>query len=1817
MTFYRCQNKSDDWCDTVIDIFHMHAQRMPNTIALSDDQSELTYQRLDEKTNQIAQWLQQQDVKPGDFVAILLAPSIDFIVCILAIVKSGAVYIPLDRLAPQKRLAEILEDAAPKLMITDGAFLLPGDSCPTFLMASVERAVLAYSTKKVKGKLSPISPLYMMYTSGSTGTPKGVMVPHRAVVNLVAVDNYAKVHEGGRVAQFSNLAFDASTFEIWSALLNGSTLVIASQNVRSDLFKLKPFVEQHAIEYLFLPTSLFHQLIKSAIDVLNHVKVIIFGGEQVNIKLLKTYIQYRQKNTLPVTLINGYGPTEATTFTCRRLYDENFFLNDDEFASIGQAIDNVKTYILDENYQICLEGELYISGVNLALGYHNCHHQNEAKFIQNPFCKDDPFQRLYKTGDKVKTLPSGNLLYLGRLDDQVKIGGFRIHLNEVENQLMKHPDISLTAVTVELGGGAHQLLTAYLVSSSRDQKIDAGVLWHFLSESLPPYMVPSKYCLVEQLPLTPVGKVDKSRLHTIPHLDLSLHSDISSLSQIEEQIKRIWMHLLNRQTVDINKNLFEMGVNSLLMAEACTRINEALQSTLQVSTLITYPTIHRLSRYLEGDIEEEEKITHRKQVASLDIAIIGMSCRFPKASAIQAFWDNLCQGEDGLTRFTDDELMQAGRQNKLKHENFVPVKGVLSDIDQFDASFFGFNPVDASMLDPQQRIFLECAWEALEHAGVAPSKIGSKTISVFAGMADSTYLHENLLKNNWVYQEQDRFQQRIASSMGMLSTQVSYRLNLKGRSLNINTACSTGLVTVAAACQELINGNSDVALAGAVSIVVPQIDGYIYQQGSIESSDGVCRPFDSRANGTVFSNGVGVVILKRLTDAINDNDTIYAVIKGTGVNNDGADKLGYTAPSIHGQKSCIREALNQAVIQADDIGYVEAHGTATALGDVVEMEALSAVYREQSEKEQFCALGSVKGNIGHTDVAAGIAGLIKTALCLYYQKIPPTLHFEHPHPDICFATSPFFINQHLIDWKVSEKKRYAGVSSFGVGGTNVHLILSEHNQLDDEISKRQEHLFILSAKSEAALMKNREHLVNFISAQQRSSYLANVAYTLQTGREDFEWRCFAVGSTAAKIKNNLLSSHMQHSETPTAQNVIFMFPGQGMQYHHMATSLLEASPYFAALVHQGVSIAKAHLDVDLLEILHDEFDERLNQTQYTQPLLFIIEYALAQLLMHDGIKPNGLIGHSLGEYVAACVAGVFSYEDGVTLVCQRGLLMASAPRGAMLAVACSVEELALYQQDTELALHNAINHCVISGEVSSIVSLEKKLLKAGKTYKKLKVSHAFHSRLMESIGQPFKALFDKIQLSAPTIAMISNVTGKWLSTQEITDPAYWYKHLRHTVQFCKGLETILDDQRPILIEVGPGQSLSVFLKEVATQKEKQVEVVQLLPTHHNQQNDLEQFLNALGALWQLGIHIQWSAVYEGERRAHVPLPTYAFQKQRYWIEPDKEQYIHEEKQPKMYKPVWSHQPTYLASIALSKTLLAQHEWIIIKDQLGMSDSLIARLEQEAIRPIIITFDKTYRARDDAYFAINPEKKAHYVEVLRAIQRRLTQPIVLHCGSYASMDDELISSKAIDRHLMTGFYSLLYFTQAYLEVIGEQCPLRVGVITTGTQQVLGTEAIYPIHATVVGPCRVIPQEHALLKFKLMDLNPMEAPQQNEKLINKILDTCLKDTWDKSSLIKAYRNGHEWSVMYGRANASHQVTHRLHDNGVYLFTGGTGGIALSCCEAIAKTVSSPIFILLSRSTFPEETTWNVVLQDQAHRFYDKVLRIFMIKFYAFDR
>jgi acyl transferase domain-containing protein/thioesterase domain-containing protein/aryl carrier-like protein len=882
-------------------------------------------------------------------------------------------------------------------------------------------------------------------------------------------------------------------------------------------------------------------------------------------------------------------------------------------------------------------------------------------------------------------------------------------------------------------------------------------------------------------------------------------------------------------------------------------------------------------------------------MGDMDIAIIGMSGRFPKSRTLEEYWGNLRDGVECISFFSDDEMQSAGIAPEItRHPDYVKAKGVIDDADLFDAEFFGIPHREAAILDPQHRLFLQHAWSALEDAGY-DSGTYAELIGVYAGSTFSSYLMNNLRSHrDLMVSPAEHFQIGVGNDKDFLTTRVSYKLNLKGPSVAVQTACSTSLVAVVYACQGLLNYQCDMALAGGVSISVPLRAGYLFQEGMMESPDGRCRAFDAKARGTVWGDGVGVVVLKRLAEALADGDRIRAVIKGTAVNNDGSLKVGYSAPSVAGQAEVIATAQVLAGVTGDTISYVETHGTGTPMGDPIEIAALTKAFRQSTEKRRFCAIGSVKPNIGHLEAAAGIAGLIKVVLALEHQSLPPSLHFEEPNPEIEWETSPFYVNTKLKDWRTGESPRRAGVSSFGIGGTNAHVVLEEAPRMEASGPSRPWQLLLLSGKTRSALSAVTDNLIEHIRKHPHQE-LADVAYTLQVGRKRFKHRRAAVcrdpqdavGSLSALDPQNVSSAVDESENRP----VIFMFSGQGSQYPHMAAGLYETEPTFREHVDLCAELLKPHLGSDLRAVLHpapqccEAAGDTLAQTRFTQPALFAIEYSLAYLLKEWGIRPQAMIGHSIGEYVAACLAGVFTLQDALALVAGRGRLIQTLPGGAMLAVPLPEAETRRYiREGLSIAAVNGPSACVVSGEREAIDALGKHLSEANIPSRRLHTSHAFHSAAMDPILPPFLDLLRKVSLKPPEIRYISNVTGTWVTPEQATDPLYWVEHLRGTVRFSDGIFELIREGNPILLEVGPGRTLATLAQQCTNQRSP-VQALSSLRNPKVQESDVTFILKTVGRLWDAGANIDWGGFYRRERRRRVSLPTYPLELRRYWIDP--------------------------------------------------------------------------------------------------------------------------------------------------------------------------------------------------------------------------------------------------------------------------------------------------------------------------------------------
>ena len=1206
------------------------------------------------------------------------------------------------------------------------------------------------------------------------------------------------------------------------------------------------------------------------------------------------------------------------------------------------------------------------------------------------------------------------------------------------------------------------------------------------------------------------------------------------------------------------------------------------------------------------------------------IAIIGMAGRFPGAKNLEEFWRNLRDGVESISFFSDPELEASGIDPALlRNPNYVKAGVLLEDKELFDAAFFGYPPRQAEIIDPQQRLFLECAWDALENAGYNSQTFEGR-ISVYGGAGINSYLFLNLASNPDLIQSVGFTQIRHSNRQDNLATRVAYKLNLKGSALTVQTGCSTSLVAVHLACQSLLDHECHMALAGGVRIDSLEKAGYLYQAGGIASPDGHCRTFDAKAQGTIGGDGVGIVVLKRLEDAIADGDTIHAVIKGSAINNDGSDKVGYTAPSVNGQAAVIAEALAMGRSEAETISYVEAHGTGTVLGDPIEIAALTEAFRATTNKKGFCAIGSVKTNIGHLDTAAGIAGLIKTVLALKHKQIPPSLHFETPNPKIDFANSPFYANAALSEWLTNGMPRRAGVSSFGIGGTNAHVILEAAPVLGSSSPSRPWQLLILAAKTTSALETATANLVKHCQTHLDLN-LADAAYTLQIGRQAFDYRRMVVVQDLNDAVKVLESQDPQRVFTRFKESanrpVVFMFPGQGAQYVNMGRELYQTEPIFQEQVDRCCELLKSHLNVDLRTILYPSEEQaeaaaqQLKQTNLTQPALFVVEYALAQLWIAWGISPQAMIGHSIGEYVAACLSGVFSLEDALALVAARGRLMQQIPAGAMLAAPLSEQALeSLLDKKLSLAANNGPTSCVVSGSTEAIDQFQEVLTQQGVECRRLYTSHAFHSQMMDSILEPFKEQVSQVSLNPPKIPFVSNLTGAWITVAEATDPSYWAMHLRKTVRFSEGIAELLQEPGRIFLEVGPGRTLSTLTRK---QKEVKQAVVCSLRHPQDQYSDVAFLLKTLGRLWLEGVQVDWAGFYTDEQRHRIPLPTYPFERKRYWIQAQPEATSATKRQELLHKkpniadwfyiPVWKRS-RLIEPFDAKETSKQGSCWLVFVDECGVGSQIVNRLQQAGQVVIAVKVGEEFTRISDRSYAINPQQRDDYETLFQALNALDKTPnTIVHLWGITTNAQKNLDIKGIETCQHLGFYSLLFLAQA----LGKQVildALQIAVVTNTIFDVIGDETLRPEKATVLGPCKVIPQEYPNINCCAIDIvMPESGTQSREKLIDQILgEVRLRPTHS----VVAYRGYHRWAPNFEAVPLEEIVPGktRLRRGGVYLITGGLGGIGLTLAEYLAQTVQAKL-VLIGRNGLPERDEWSgwLATHHDQHDVSSKILKV----------
>ncbi|GAA4727279.1 type I polyketide synthase [Phytohabitans rumicis] len=1186
------------------------------------------------------------------------------------------------------------------------------------------------------------------------------------------------------------------------------------------------------------------------------------------------------------------------------------------------------------------------------------------------------------------------------------------------------------------------------------------------------------------------------------------------------------------------------------------------------------------------------------------VAIIGVAGRFPGARDVREYWANLVDGVESITRMTDDDLRARGvPESHIGNPDYIKAAAMIEDMEHFDASFFGYTPVEAKIRDPQGRLFLEACHSALEDAGCVTSETDG-VVGVFGGGANDLY-GEHYVKRN-------RATIRAAGTMGIdvsnhpdyLTTTVAYRLGLQGPAVNVQTACSTSLVAVHLACQALRLGECDLALAGGVEVELPYGAGHEWVEGSIFAKDGRCRAFDAEAGGTLFGTGVGVVVLKRLGEAIAAGDHIYAVIRGSAVNNDGSAKVGFTAPGVDGQTKLIVEALAAAEVDPATIGYVEAHGTGTLVGDPIEVTSLTRAYRAAGAVDnQYCVISSVKSNIGHLGPAAGAAGLIKACLAFEHGQLPPSVNYETANPNIDFEDSPFFVSTELRPWARGDVPRRAGVSSFGIGGTNAHLVLEEPPAETRVASvERNWHVVPVSARTPAALENATRRLSEHLESRPELP-AGDVAWTLQTGRTPHAHRQAVVAADTVAAAA-ALAGRDGTAVTGSAERcaVTFMFPGQGNQYAGMAHGLYTGHPSVRKDVDECADLLLPLLGLDLRTVLfpaegdRERAGELLTQTRITQPALFVVEYAVARLLQSWGVAPAAMIGHSVGEYVAACLAGVFGLRDALTLVAKRAELMQSMAPGAMMAVPMPEDLLLPYLPDgAEVAAVNGPQSTVVAGPRATLDELAASLIQQGVRARALHTSHAFHTASMEPILEPFRAAVAAASPAPPRIPFISNVTGTWITDEEATDPGYWAEHLRRTVRFADGIATLAQNAAVALVEVGPGESLTATARQCLRGR-----AVLAVPTmrHPMKDGDDAQILARTAArLWVNGVDLDWAAMRPAPGRK-VSLPEYPYERQRFWVDPDPE-WAREEQAAADETRVLPIEESFFAT-SWSEAALPpgparvdpDRRWLVLSPGHGPVEALAGALRAGGATVTVALPGDDFEPLGDGRLRLRPGHPADFDRLLEGFDAAAYPTHVVHGWTATAPAADPLDRAHVDAVTDVGFYALTFLGQA-IDRRSTEDHVSIVVVTSDMQEAVGGEPVDPAKALMIGPMHGINREMSGVRCRIVDLH-LAGPLPEPAVAGQLLAELHAATDDPQV---AWRGTKRWRWGHTKLPGLPPVERpaALRDGGTYLITGGLGGIGLTVAEDLARLVGARV-ALLSRSAFPQRESWPDILGDE---------------------
>ncbi|KAH6643321.1 polyketide synthase [Truncatella angustata] len=1457
----------------------------------------LTFGELNVLANRYARVLSGRGAKNGDLIGVALDRSVDLVAVLLAVMKTGAAYVPIDPAFPAERINQMMDDACPKLVIADYNALEALASWKNVCLNVDD--VLDTTESDIDGNnldtfVQNEDLAYVMYTSGTTGRPKGVVVSHGNVSNLLlSMRKEPGCSETDRLLAITTVSFDMAVLELFLPLLCGATVVIAQRHEVRDPAALVTLMERHEITIMQGTPAIWQMLLDSGWLGQPRLEKIFCGGEALSRRLADRLLACGDM------MWNMYGPTEAT------VYASIWRVCEDHEVIIGSPINNGHLYVLDEN-QLPVSpgspGELYIGGAGVARGYRNKEELNRSRFLKNPFHNG----QMYRTGDLARFVAPGELSMMGRIDGQVKIRGYRIELGDIEAAINEHEQVSGSVLVCRddrLVAYCLRETTALSNGGEARAAIDQ-ILRPWLASRLPSYMVPSFFVEMEAFPVTINGKIDRKALPD-PVATSQTTANINPTMDIQGQIFTIWSRVLGHSHISGEDSFFEVGGDSLRLVRVQKELEKLLGRPISLTKLFEHFTIKTLAAHLTSspDLAGPELVTRQRGVSDTDIAIVSMACRLPGGiNTPEEFWELLERGGDAIIDVPKDRW-NVGAWNNTGADSQRGLNcyrgGFIPSVNSFDISFFGISPKEARRLDPSQYMMLETCWEGFERAGYTMEKLRGSQTGVFIGT--SNILAHQSLNPTAIKDLSDLDGYTVTgSAAGTMSGRISYQLGLEGPSMTIDTACSSSLVTTHLACNALRQGECDVAVSGGVSLMLNSGLHVEFSRLKGMSPDGRCRSFSADAEGTGWSEGSAVVVLKRLSDAQRDGDSIHAVIRGTAVNHDGRS-ASLTTPSGPAQQRLIDKSLNAARLNPDDIDYVEAHGTATKLGDPIEATALAEVFGPTRQGSTPLLIGSAKSNIGHTQAAAGLVGLLKVTLALRHGMLPQTLHVAEPTPAVDWQSANMSPVLSKVPWlSQGSRLRRAGVSAFGIGGTNAHVIVEESprqilvaNNENTSVRRRFIMPFLLSGDNNAVLRQQAENLHRYVKSTIGQDDLGNIAYSLATTRTHFRKRSVLMAENKVELLEKLDSIVNSNSfALPTdsaaeAPRIAMLFTGQGSQWPGMGKDLCEIYPIFRKTINE-IACEFTDLEPPLLDVMWAEPGTAaaalLDRTDYTQPALFALEVGLWRLWQDWGVKPDFVLGHSLGEFVAAHVAGILDLSDACRLVAARGRLMQAQTSDSMMVslgvssaeIAAAVEQLG-YSNAVNIAAYNTPTQTVISGDTGAVKNITSYFTEQGCKSRTLVVGHAFHSRQMDGILEDLRVVAETIRYNSPKLAIISSLDGSLAEPGRLEHASYWVKQTRESVRFSDGIKTLARHGVNVFLEIGP-QPVLCGMGVACLADDEKSQSLGWLPSLTPGKTSTSILQRSVIDLHIRHVPVKWSAYFGPFGCQRIELPTYAFRR---------------------------------------------------------------------------------------------------------------------------------------------------------------------------------------------------------------------------------------------------------------------------------------------------------------------------------------------------